>query len=123
MNDDTKKQLPELGKIGMAILVGAALVGGITYVALGPAAPPKMLSLTWDVCDDPNAWYEFASTTNLGKDKSWYFKARIPPTNRCYFPMTNGQEFFAIRAALPYVTGPTNNPVTNWIYSDYSQSH
>jgi hypothetical protein len=122
VNGYTQSKDTGVKQVYAAIAVGIALMGGVTYVVLTQPVPPPMIGLAWDMSDDPNAWYEFASSTNLSKPNSWYFKALVPPTNRCYFPMTNRNEFFAIRAALPYVTGPTNNQVTNWMYSAYSQS-
>jgi hypothetical protein len=86
---------------------------------LAPAAP-RYLWLVWDRCDDPAAWYEFASTTNLGQPNSWYFKLRVPPTNRVAVATTQPREFFVIRSAWPVLIGPTNQPVTNWIYSAYA---
>jgi hypothetical protein len=120
MNADLKSQLPELGKIGGALAAGILAVTGITYLALSPSQP-RTVTWEWDANgNDSSVYYELWSTVNLASNKSWYFKARVTGTNRVTFARTNEQEFFAVRAAQPYVTGPDSQAVTNWMYSDWS---
>lgn len=116
MNETFKSQL----QIGGAIALAAAGLVGLTNYLI--PAPPKPLTVTleWNPSPDAGVYYEMWSTVNLASNKSWYLKARVTGTNRMTFQTTNQQEFFAVRAALPVVTGPLTNSVTNWIYSEWS---
>lgn len=100
------------------MVAGAGLVGLTNYLL--PPAPPKqaVFEMWWDERDnDKTVWYEFWSTTDLSKKNNWYLKCRVQGTNHIVLPKTNGQEFFTVRAGITYITGPTNKPVTNWMYS------
>ena len=114
-----------VGKTLGVVAVAAAIVGGITvWVLPEPPFQGKPLDLGWDKNnpDYPEYWYEFASTTNIAKSNSWYFKARVQNTNRIRFYMTNAQEFFAVRTAIILSTKKQTNGtiITNWFYSSYS---
>lgn len=124
MNEDTKQQTKSTAKTVGVASIGAAIVAAITYLVLPPSGPVgKPINLQWDKNNvGADYWYEFASTTNLAKSNSWYFKARVRDTNRIVFYATNEQEFFAVRAAFPLGTTTSNGVVTtNWLYSEYSQ--
>jgi hypothetical protein len=113
LNDNAKANLGVLQVLGA---IAVASVGLVVVTNQLLPAKPRTITLEWDAVTDAGVHYEMWSTTNLAADKSWYFKARITGTNRMTFPMTNQQEFFAVRAALPYMNGA----VTNWLYSEWS---
>lgn len=112
------KETPkQLGKIGGLIAVASIGMVALTNYLL--PIPTKQFSLWWDTNGNgPEVWYELWSTTDMAKSNNWYMKCRVQNTNHVVLPNTNGQEFFAIRAGVMYLTGPTNKPVTNWMYSE-----
>lgn len=112
------RQITSPPPLPVARVIAPAVNQNLTAKSVVAPPPVRFIHLGWDRTENPACWYEFASSTNLSRSNSWYFKALIQPTNNCYFVMTNAQEFYAIRAALPVKTGS----VTNWIYSEYSQS-
>jgi hypothetical protein len=118
VNENTKSNLRGVGQVVGAIALAAVGLVVVTNQLL--PGKPRIITLEWDAVSDAGVYYEMWSTVNLASNRSWYFKARITGTNRMTFPMTNQQEFFAVRAAQPYVTGPANAPVTNWLYSEWS---